>query len=217
MRYQLLAAGILVVACWGRMTHAQTTNAIASPQPTPSEYSGDGGHEERRALKFLEGVPEETRQRFLAAREKALEDPKLQRLRKNAELANKEFYKAMRTKMLEIDSGLAELVRRRSMGFKIRRAWSEEGLSALNDEERQKLLNVSEKVYDDTTVQTAEKKKWNANTTAERKAALEAYRKALRDAMTKVDPSIAPILDKLDSLQSAAATSTETSGEQKQK
>jgi tripartite-type tricarboxylate transporter receptor subunit TctC len=111
MRHQLLAAGILAVACLERPAHAQTTNAIASPQPTPAEYSGDGGHEERRALKFLEGVPEETRQRFLAAREKALEDPKLQRLRKNAELANKEFYKAMRTKMLEIDSGLAELVR----------------------------------------------------------------------------------------------------------
>ena len=216
MRYQLLAAGIVLVACWGRSTHAQT-NGMAPPRTTPAEYSGEGGHEERRALKFLEGVPEETRQRFLAAREKALEDPKLQRLRKDAELANREFFKAMRTKMLEIDPGLAELVRKRSMGFKIRRAWSEEGLNALSDEERQKLLNVSEKVYDHAGVQTAEKKKWNANTTAERKAALEAYRKALSDAMTKVDPSIAPILDKLDSPQSPAATPTETSGEQKQK
>jgi hypothetical protein len=216
MRHQLLAVGILVVACWGRLAHAQATNASASPQRTPGESSDDGGHEERRALKFLEGVPEETRQRFLAAREKALEDPKLQQLRKTAELANREFFKAIRTKMLEIDPGLAELVRKRSMGFKMRRAWSEEGLNALDDEERQKLLNVAAKVYDHAGVQAAEKKKWNANTTAERKAALDAYRKTLRDTMTKVDPSIAPILDKLDSLQNAAAaTPTETSGEQK--
>ena len=196
--------------------HRRPTRSLLRSRLRPSPLAS-GGREERRVSKFLEGVPEETRQRFLAAREKALEDPKLQRLRKNAQRANREFFKAMRTKMLEIDPVLAELVRKRSMEFRARRAWSEAGLSALNDEERQKLLSSWRQVDDDPAVATAEKKRWDADTTAERKTALEAYRKALSKAMAKVDPSIAPILDKLNSAQSAAATSTATSGEQKQK
>ena len=76
----------------------------------------------RGPAKFLEGLPEEARERFLAAREKALEDPKLQELRKNAERAKREFFKAMRDKMLEIDPGLAEIVRKRAMERKARKA-----------------------------------------------------------------------------------------------
>jgi hypothetical protein len=215
MRYQLLAAGILLVACWGPPAHAQTTNAIASPQPTPAEYSGEGGRDERFISKFLEGVPEETRQRFLAAREKALEDPKLQRLRRDAQRANREFFKAMRTKMLAIDPGLAELVKKRSMEFRARRAWSEAGLNVLSDEERQKLLSVMEKVEEDPAVKAAKDQKWDAVTTAERKAALEGYRKVLSKALANRDPSITPILDKLNSAQASANTPATSPAEQK--
>jgi hypothetical protein len=206
MRYQLFAAGILVVACSGRLAHAQTTNAIAPPQTTPAEYPGDGREGEQAVMRFLERVPEETRQRFLAAREKALEDPKLQRLRKTAQRANRDFFKAMRTKMLEIDPGLAELVRKFSMQFRARRAWSEAGLSALSEEERHKLLSLMGQVEDDPAVAAAEKERWDAVTTSERKTAFEAYRQAVSKAMTKADPSIAPILDKLTSAQAPATT-----------
>jgi hypothetical protein len=216
MRYQLLAAGIILVACWGPPAHAQTTNAIASPQPSPAESSGEEGRGERLVSKFLEGVPEETRQRFLAAREKALEDPKLQRLRRDAQRANREFFKGMRTKMLEIDPGLAELVRKVSMQFRVRRAWSEARLSALSDEERQKLLSLMAQVEDDPAVSAAEKKRWDAVTTAERKTVIEAYRQAVSKAMAKVDPSIAPILDKLTSAPGPATTLPGTSSEEKQ-
>ena len=157
-------------------------------------------------MRFLERVPEETRQRFLAAREKALEDPKLQRLRKNAQRANRDFFKAIRTKMLEIDPGLAELVRKFSMQFRARRAWSEAGLSALSEEERHKLLSLMAQVEDDPAVAAAEKERWDAVTTAERKIVFEAYREAVSKAMTKVDPSIASILDKLTSAQAPPTT-----------
>ena len=205
MRHQLLAAGILAVACCGRPVHAQTTNAIASPQPTAAESLGAGGGEEPAVVRFLERVPDETRQRFLAVREKALEDPKLQRLRKNAQRANREFFRAMRTKMLEIDPGLDELVRKVSMQFRARRAWSEAGLSALSEEERQKLLSLMAQVEDDPAVAAAEKERWDAVTTAERKTAFGAYRQAVSKAMAKLDPTIIPILDKLNSAQAAAA------------
>jgi len=206
MRFQLFAAGILVVACSGRPAAAQTTKAIAPPQTTPAESSGEGGRGKQAMMRFLERVPEETRQRFLAAREKALEDPKLQQLRKNAQRANRDFFKAMRTKMLEIDPGLDELVRKFSMQFRARRAWSEAGLSALSEEERHKLLGLMAQVERDPTVDAAEKKKWDAVTTAERRTASESYREAVSKAMTKADPSIASILDKLTSAQAPATT-----------
>ena len=216
MRYQLLAAGIFLVACGGRPAHAQTTNAIASPQTSPAESSEEGGRGERFISKFLEGVPEETRQRFLAVREKALEDPKLQRLRKDAQRANREFFRGMRTKMLEIDPGLAELVRKVSMQFRARRAWSEAGLSALSAEERQKLLSLMAQVEDDPAVAAAEKKRWDAVTTAERKTVIEAYRQAVSKALAKVDPSIAPILDKLTSGPGPAITPAATAADDQQ-
>jgi hypothetical protein len=216
MRYQLLAAGILLVACGARPAHAQITNAIASPQTSPAESSGEEGRGERFVSKFLEGVPEETRQRFLAVREKALEDPKLQRLRKDAQRANREFYKAMRTKMLEIDPGLAELVRKVSMQFRARRAWSEARLGALSEEERQKLLSLMAQVEEDPTVAAAEKKRWDAVTTAERKTVFETYRQAVSKAMAKVDPSITPILDKLTSAQGPATTPEATAADDQQ-
>jgi hypothetical protein len=215
MRYQLFVAVLLLIAFWGREADAQSTNSIASPQATPSESSGDGGRDERFVSKFLEGVPEETRQRFLAVREKALEDPKLQRLRKDAQRANREFFKGMRKKMLEIDPGLAELVRKVSMRFRARRAWSEAGVSALSEEERQKLLSLMAQVESDPAVAAAEKKRWEAVTTAERKEIFEAYRDAVSKAMTKVDSSIVPILEKLTSAEAPATTPAVTPAEQK--
>ena len=217
MRYQLFVAGILLVACWARPADAQTVNATASPQKTSAEHSGEGGGGEAAVMRFVEGVPEETRQRFLAAREKALEDPKLQRLRRNAQRANRDFFKAMRTKMLEIDPGLADLVRKVSMQFRARRAWSEARVNALSDEERQKLLSLMARVEDDPAVAAAEKKRWDAVTTAERKTAFEAYRQAVSKAIVTVDPSIAPILDKLSSAQAPATTPAATSAEEQQK
>ena len=214
MRYQLFVAGILLVTCWAGPADAQSTNAIASPQTTPAASSDEGGRDERFLSKFLEGVPEKTRQRFLAAREKALEDPKLQRLRRNAQQANRDFFKAMRSKMLEIDPGLAELVRKRSIEFRARRAWSETGLSVLDDEERQKLFSAMEQVDEDPAVMAAKDKKWDAVTTAERKAALEAYRKALSKALAKVDPTIVPTLEKLNSQTTPPAA---TPAEEKQR
>jgi hypothetical protein len=216
MRYQLFAAGIFLAACWGRPLYAQSANASASPQTTTTTtaYSTQGGRDEPPFLRFLEGIPDETRERFLAVREKALEDPKLQRLRKDAQRANREFFQGMRKKMLEIDPGLAELVRKVSMQFRARRAWSEAGVSALTEEERQKLLSLMAQVESDPAVAAAEKKRWDAVTTAERKKIFEAYREAVSKAMTKVDPSIVPILEKLSS-GGPATTPMATPAEQK--
>jgi hypothetical protein len=79
-------------------------------------------------------------------------------------------------------------------------------LSALSEDERHKLLSLMAQVEDDPAVAAAEKERWDAVTTSERKTAFDAYRQAVSKAMTKADPSIAPILDKLTSAQAPATT-----------
>ena len=156
----------------------------------------DGG-----ATRLLESLPPEMRERFEAAREKAMQDPKLRELRRTAEKAKRDFFKAMRTKMMEIDPTLADMVRKRVIERKARRAWKDEdgtpGFDSLNRDEREKLLAALERAHDDPTVQAAKEKKWDAITPAERTVAREVYRKAIQEAMIKVDPSLAPILEKL--------------------
>ena len=197
MRYPSLAIALALAVCWRPCGLAQSPDDGAPPrEPPPPPGSGPRGG----PPKFLEGLSQETRERFRAAREKALEDPKLQQLRDNAERAKREFFKAMRDKMLEIDPGLADIVRKQAIERKAWKLWrGEGGLRGLTDEERTKLLLTMEKVDSDPAVEAAKKKRWEANSKDERDAAIENYRKVLRETMLKADPSIAPVLDKLSS------------------
>ena len=67
----------------------------------------------------------------------------------------------------------------------------------LSEDEREKLVSAREKAESDLAVQAAEKKKQEANTLEERDAASEEYRKAVREAMVKADPSIASLLERM--------------------
>ena len=95
-----------------------------------------------------------------AAREKALQDPKLQELRRNAERANKEFFKGMRERMLKIDPELAEIVRKRVFERKAWKTWRDEdggaAFGSLTVAEREQLISTMEKASKDPAVQTRE-------------------------------------------------------------
>ena len=122
---------------------------IASPQPTTAEASGAQGP--RRAVCFEISRGSSGRDPPAISCRPAKRHwriPSYSVCVKDAQRANREFFKAMRTKMLELDPGLAELVRKVSMQFRARRAWSEAGLSALSAEERHKLLSLMAQVED---------------------------------------------------------------------
>ena len=70
-------------------------------------------------------------------------------------------------------------------------------MRGLTDDERTKLFHAMEKVDSDPAVQAAKKKRWEASSKDERDAASDDYRKVLREAMLKADPSMAAVLDKL--------------------
>lgn len=162
------------------------------PPGPPSDAPSTDKERPTRGDRFRERMDPEVRKKFDAAREKALQDPDLQQLRKDAEVANKKFFEAMRKKMVEIDPGLAAFGKRQS-----ERAAEWRGYAALSDKEREQLRAARNTAKQDPAVQEAEKKRDSANTPEERKAASDAYRKAIGDAMLKVDPSLAPVLEKL--------------------
>ena len=164
----------------------------------------------------------EIRQRFQAARTKALEDPAIQKLQEEAKGANDEFFHAMREKMSQIDPGLAEIVKKkhamkggqRTKGRGGKKSEPSEkknragarsggpdskrnGLAALDETERKALQTAREKAQSDPAVQSALEKKQAAKTPQDREASGKEYRKAMHDAMIKADPSIEALLKKL--------------------
>ena len=199
MKHFYLALAAFSVVCGWTSGIAQPSDDGGTREPPPPRDAGRP--RERGPDRFLESLPQETRERFEAVREKALQDPKLQELRKNAEQAKRDFFRAVREKMLEIDPGLADIVRKRALERRARKAWRDEGgalgFGSLSDDEREKLIGAMEKASDNPAVQAAETAKREANTTEERDRASEEYRKAIHDAVLKADPSMAPILDKL--------------------
>ena len=148
--------------------------------------------------KMIENLPPEIRERFEAAREKAMQDPAIQDLKKKADTANDEFRKAMRDAITKIDPGLAEIIKERfKERFKDGKPGEPPGFANLSEADRQKLMAAREKAKDDPAVQAAEKLKDDAKTPEERHTAMEQFHKAMKAALLKVDPTLGPILDQL--------------------
>lgn len=162
---------------------------------TPPEGDGPGG--KMRGMlreKMLENLPPELRQRFEAARDKAMQDPQIQSLKAKSEAAVEEFRNAMREAMMKADPGLAEQLKS-YMGKKM--GGTPPGFANLSEADRQKLMDAREKAKTDPAVQAAEAKRRAATTPDERRAAEQEFHAAMRTALLKVDPSLAPILDQM--------------------
>lgn len=198
-----IAYALAITLCGLSWIHAE------GPDDKPDGRKGGFGGEMRMKMRdrFLENLPPDARQRFQDAREKALQDPKIQEMRTKAETANREFFDAMRKKMMEIDPGLADIVKDNFKGDKgpnkdkmdgpRREGPDSRGFGNLTPEEQQKVMAAREKAKSDPAVQGAEKMKKDAATPEDRKAAADEYRKAMHTAMLKADPTIGPLLEKM--------------------
>lgn len=161
------------------------------PPPASSETAKDRHLRDR--------LPPEIRERFDAARKKALEDPKIKELRAAAEASNKEFFKAIRRKMIEIDPGLAEFAKEERKDKTAKSAGSEKksGMNDLSEGERQRLQAARTVAQNDPAVLEAKSKLDAASTPEERLSAGKAFREAMHQAILNADSSLAPVLEKL--------------------
>lgn len=190
----------ILAACSGLLA-AEPPAPEASPSASPGTTTQPGGQWRDKMLrkKMQDNVPPDIRKRFEAVREKALQDPKIQELKKKADAASEEFLKAMREAMMKADPGLADIVKERFGGEKMKDGKMGEfpGFANLSESDRQKLMAAREKAKDDPSVKAAEAAKTNAKTPEERRAATEEFHKSMKEALLKADPTIGPILDQL--------------------
>lgn len=112
MKKPIFVFSVATLLCaWTCMpVRAEEGTEKSQKPPKPSHFAGEGMRDKLRE-RFMENLSPENRQRFDAAREKAMQDPALQELRKLADKANRDFFKGVRDKMLEIDPGLADIVK----------------------------------------------------------------------------------------------------------
>ncbi len=152
---------------------AQMQGASPSPAPTaqdqkpsPPPPGGPGPDapprefmRERMMKRFLDKLTEEERVRFENVREKALQDPKIQELRKKADDARDEFMSAVRQKMQQIDPGLDEIVKKNGFdkggGPRPPRGPEGAGMEKLTPQERERLDAARDKARNDPSVTQA--------------------------------------------------------------
>ena len=169
--------------------------------PAPGGPDDKGGAKLRDRIKdrMMDELPPEMRDRFEAAKAKALQDPKVQELKKKADAEGDEFRSAMREAMMKADPELAEMLKKFA-GKRMQNRWNEghpPGLGNLSDADREKLMAAREKAKADPAVVAAVQMRDAAKTPEERAAAAGEFLKAMRAALLKVDPTLGPVLEKI--------------------
>lgn len=188
---------ILIAVClFPLVCHAEPDSPKPQKGPGPLEKAG------RKMEGALERMPEELKERFKAAREEAMNNPKVAELRGKAEAAAKEFHAAMREEMQRIDPSLQESVRgmfkkdgKEKSGE--RRVWS------LSEGERERLEAARAKAKDMPEVKAAAEGMKSATSPEERDAARRKFQEAMRSAVLEVDPSLEGVLEKMKPLKKA--------------
>ena len=149
----------------------------------------------QKRLRGANLAPEE-RQRLVAAREKANDDPTVQSLREAKEKVGEQLANAMRAAMLAADPSLGptldKIKEARDRAKEMR-----EKFRALTPEQRQQLKAAREKAKDDPTVQAAREKMRAAQGSEAKRAAARELHEAMKAAMLKADPSLGSLLEQL--------------------
>lgn len=144
----------------------------------------------------MAGLPPEEAQRLAAAREKAKEDPTVRSLKEAREALDGQLEKAMDAAILAADPGLAFTLekvkqsRDRAKGLRDR-------FESLAPEQREQLRAARMAAKDDPEVVAAREKMKSADSPEARRDAGRAMRQAMKAAMLKQNPGLAPLLEQL--------------------
>ena len=138
----------------------------------------------------------DAQQRLPAAREKAKNDPTVRSLKEANDALEKQLENAMRSAMLSADSSLGPVLEKIKAARD--RAKDMRGkFESLTTEQKQQLKAARSAAKDDPAVQAAREKMQNAQGPEARREAGRELHEAMKAAMLKADPSLAPLLEKL--------------------
>lgn len=205
----LASTTLLTLACSPLLLAQDSTTPQPSPSPSvaPANPGGAGGGPERRRGAMFGNMSQEDREKLKAAREKAMQDPKVQDAQENAKAANEAFQNARRQALLAADpsvgpildkvqaalksgTGTAAGQGKGNGGFEGRGGWRmAQALDTLTPEEREKLKAAEQKIKDNPDLVSARDKKVAAD---------QLLASTLHDAMIAADPTIEPLLKKME-------------------
>jgi len=141
-------------------------------------------------------LPPEEAQRLAAARDKAKQDPTVRSLTEARDAIDQQLEAAMSAAMLAADPGVAPALQKVKESRDRARAMRER-FESLTPEQKQQLRAAREAAKDDRDVVAAREKMKSANTPEERREAGKAMREAMKAAMIKQNPGLAPLLEQL--------------------
>ena len=140
-------------------------------------------------------TPDE-QERLQAAREKAKNDPTVRSLEEARKALNEQFETAMRAAMLSADSSLGPVLDKIKAARD--RAKDMRGkFESLTPEQKKQLKAARSAAKDDPAVQAAREKMRNAEGPEAKREAGREMHQAMKAAMLKADPSLAPLLENL--------------------
>ena len=191
-KFTLLSLGLLaaVAPLW----------AQDDTQPQPGSPDRHGSPWKQRGKQH--GPPSDAKltpdeqQRLHAAREKAKNDPTVRSLKEANDALEKQLENAMRSAMLSADSSLGPVLEKIKAARD--RAKDMRGkFESLTTEQKQQLKAARSAAKDDPAVQAAREKMQNAQGPEARREAGRELHEAMKAAILKADPSLAPLLEKL--------------------
>ena len=170
----------LAVSVLPALAQDAASSSPAAPKHARGGHGGSGVHEWGDPMRgALESLTPAERKQLIDARQKAMEAPELAEVKKNAEAARKEVMDAVKAAILKADPSLAPILEKAKEG----------GFKDITPEERQKLQDARKAAMQNPDV---EKARTNAQ------PAEKAFRDALHAAMLKADPTLGPVLEKVE-------------------
>ena len=142
------------------------------------------------------GLPPEEAQRLAAARDKAKEDPTVRSLKEARDAIDQQLEAAMSAAILAADPGVAPVLEKVKESRERARAMRER-FESLTPEQKQQLRSARQAAKDDPSVVAAREKMKAAKTPEERREEGKAMHEAMKAAMIKQNPDLAPLLEQI--------------------
>ena len=186
----------LIVLLLGFLAAVAPLSAQDIPKPQPDGLGAWKHHGKKHGRPSGPNLTPEEREKLSAAREKANQDPTVQSLREAKEKVGEQLASAMRAAMLAADPSLSSALDK-IQAARDRAKEMKQKFRSLTPEQRKQLKAARMAAQDDPAVQAAREKLRTAQGPEAKRAAAKEMHEAIKAAMLKVDPSLAPLLEQL--------------------